>query len=102
MGMPTWKISGTIEVFMMRTDWKTGLRNVRRECAMHKDTKYEGKADLEEMACLLEGNTRTPYEIYKGTVQGFERQCARGAFGSMRDSRKSTRHEFVLNTSQNS
>ena len=45
--------------------WKTGLRKVQRECAKHKDSKYEGKADLEEMSCLLEGGTRTLYEIYE-------------------------------------
>ena len=44
--------------------WKTGLRKVRRECAKHEDSKYEGKTDLEEMSCLLEGNRRTLYEMY--------------------------------------
>ena len=70
------------------------------ESAKHKDSKYEGKADLEEMSCLLEGNTRTLYEIYKRNSAGFREAVCVWAFESTRDSRESTRCEFVLNTSQ--
>jgi len=69
--------------------WKTGLHRVRRECVKHKDAKYEGKADLEEMLCLLEGDTRTLYEICERTGGGFrEAVCVWGIWineGLMRE-----------------
>ena len=80
MGMPNLEnFQHDLDFYDAHRLWKTGLHKLRRECAKHKDAKYEGKADLQEMLCLLEGNTRTLYEICERTGGGFrEAVCVWG------------------------